>query len=268
MVNLKNVRGGVVVKKLICAIVLCLAWTQIHAVETDIIWAGGGLKVSDESNPCYYADTFVWLTQLGTMSLFSQPMITVKGGDPGFDLGIGGRQPMMNGMILGGGNIFFDYTTNNDHKRFGAGLEIYHSRFSTHLNMYLPISGSNDGQEALSGFDLTFGIPLPGAAFVSLWPGMYHYAGKDRGSMGGMSMTVQVQPIKPLYISAGGRNDTLQSGKDKNELFVKCDIVIPLARLGKDIFAFNKGDYPLDVKASMDHRVIREDFITYENKKK
>jgi hypothetical protein len=44
------------------------------------------------------------------------------------------------------------------------------------------------------------------------------------------------------------------------------EFAIPLQRLGKDLFAFNPGEYPLDVRNQMDHRVVREDFITFENK--
>jgi len=234
----------------------------------DLIWAGGGMKVSNQSNPCYFADSFVFLGQIDETSLFSQPMVTLRGEKLGFDIGIGGRQPMLSGLMLGGGNLFFDYTANHSHERFGAGLEVYHPNFSGHMNFYLPLSGEHDNEEALPGVDLTFDIPIPNAPFVSLWPGVYYYAGRDRENMGGLSMMVQVQPIKPLFISFGGRNDTLQAGKDKGELFFKVELSIPFQRLGKDMFVFNYGKYPLEVRSQMDHRVVREDFITFENKAK
>jgi hypothetical protein len=255
-------------KKLILAIIFCLAGSMLYAIEPDLIWTGGGLKVSNESNPCYYADAFVWLAQLDSTALFSQPMLTLRGGKPGLDIGFGGRQPMLNGLVVGGCNLFYDYTTNNSHKRFGTGLEVYHSNFSGHMNLYLPVSNEHKGQEALPGIDLAFGIPVPNAPFVSVWPGLYYFSGKDRENMGGMSLMLQVQPIKPLFISIGGRNDALQSGRDRSELFFKLEFAIPLQRLGKDLLAFNYGEYPLDVKSQMDHRVMREDFITIENKRR
>jgi hypothetical protein len=255
-------------KKLIFAIIFCMAGSMLYAVEPDLIWTGGGLKVSNQSNPCYYADAFVWLAQLDSMSLFSQPMLTLKGGEPGFDIGIGGRQPMLNGLVVGGCNLFYDYTTNNSHQRFGTGLEVYHPNFSGHMNLYLPVSDEKKGQEALPGIDLSFGIPIPNAPFISLWPGLYYFAGRDREDMTGMSLMLQLQPIKPLFISVGGRNDALQAGRDKSELFFKLEFAIPLQRLGKDLLAFNYGEYPLNVKSQMDHRVMREDFITFENKKR
>jgi len=39
-----------------------------------------------------------------------------------------------------------------------------------------------------------------------------------------------------------------------------------MKRLGKDLFAFDIGEYPRNINAMMDHRVVREQFITYEKK--
>jgi hypothetical protein len=202
------------------------------------------------------------------MNLFTEPMLTLKGGKPGFDLGIGGRIPVMGDRMLAGYNVFFDYTANKGHKRFGTGIELYHPNFSTHMNLYLPITSERDGQEALPGIDLTFGIPIPDASFISVWPGLYFFSGRDREDMGGMSMTVQVNPIKPLIISFGGRNDTLQSGRDSSELFAKVEVVIPMKRLGRDLLEFNPGQYPVDIRSQLDHKVVREEFITFENKRR
>jgi hypothetical protein len=77
----------------ISIVVFLLAGSTVYAEGPDFIWAGGGLKVSDDSNPCYFADAFVLLSQTGSMSVFTQPVATVRGGKPGLDLGIGGRVP-------------------------------------------------------------------------------------------------------------------------------------------------------------------------------
>lgn len=255
-------------KKLIGALIICLAATLAHAEGPDFIWAGGGLKISNNSNPCTYADSFILLGQFDTMSLFTQPMITMRGGDLGLDLGLGGRMPVESGYMLAGWNVFVDYTSDNSHKRLGTGAELYHPNFSAHMNLYLPVSDEKDYTEALPGLDLTFGIPLPNAPFVSVWPGAYYYSGKDRQDKGGISMMVQVQPIKPLTLSLGGRNDALQAGRDSSELYFKVEFTVPFDRLGKDLFAFTLGEYPLDVKTQMDHRVMREEFITFEHKRR
>jgi hypothetical protein len=253
-------------RTLIAAMIFCLAGSMAMAQEIEPIWAGGGLKLSNNSNPCYFADSFISLGQVDSMYLFSEPMITLRGGKPGIDLGVGGRLPMLNGRVLGGYNLFLDYTANKGHSRIGTGIEVYHPVFSTHFNVYLPITDEKDGQEALPGFDLTFGIPIPNASFITVWPGYYYYAGRDEGDLKGLSLTIQVNPLKPLFISIGGRNDTLQSGKSSSEMFIRAEIEIPFQRLGKDLFAANPGVYPVPIRSQMDHKVVREEFITFENK--
>lgn len=255
-------------KKFLAAVIFFLTGSMVHAAGPEFIWAGGGLKISNDSNPCYFADSFVLLAQAGSMSVFTQPVLTVRGGKPGFDLGIGGRTPLMSGQIVGGWNLFFDYTSNNSHKRVGTGLEVFHPNFSGHMNLYLPVSDESDNEEAVPGVDLNFGIPFPNAPFISLWPGFYYYAGKDREDMGGLSMVLRAQPIRPLVVSIGGRNDTLQAGRDEAELFCRVEFTVPFDRLGKDLFAFDSGTYPLDVRNRMDNRVMREEFIAFEHKKR
>jgi hypothetical protein len=262
----KNIWGGIVMRTLIASVVFCLVSTMALAAGPDLIWAGGGLKLSNNSNPCYFADSFISLGQVDSMYLFSEPMITDRGSKLGVDLGIGARLPLLNGRIIGGYNLFFDYTSNEGHKRIGTGIEIYHPLFSTHMNLYLPISNERGGEEALPGLDLTFGIPIPDAPFISVWPGYFFYSGRDESDLKGLSLAIQVNPIKPLFISFGGRSDTPQSGRDTSEMFIRMDVRIPLNRLGKDLFAFNPGEYPLSVRSQMDHKVVREEFITFENK--
>jgi hypothetical protein len=254
----------------LAAIIFCLVSTTALALDPAFIWAGGSLKLSNESNPCYVADSFFSLGMLDSQYLFSEPMPTLKSGKLGFDLGVGSRVPIMNGHVLVGYNLFFDYSGNHGHKRLGAGLEMFFSNFSGHMNLYLPISGERHEEVALSGIDLTMGIPIPQASFVSVWPGFYFYSGRDEDDMAGMSLAIRVKPLKPLTISVGGRSDTLQSGKDKNEVFAKAECVIPIQSIGKmkDLFVFDAGQYPMDVRSQMDSKVVREEFITYENKHK
>ncbi|MGC9325580.1 MAG: inverse autotransporter beta domain-containing protein [Desulfomonilia bacterium] len=225
------------------------------------------MKLSDEARPGYTAEAMVSLGSMDSMYLFTQPMITLKDAKLGVDLGFGGRLPVMSGEAIAGYNLFFDYTDDNEHKRLGAGLEIFYPTFSGHLNVYLPISDDNHGEEALPGIDLTIGIPVPNASFISFWPGFYYYSGRDEDDMSGLSLTMVVKPIQPLAISIGGRNDALQSGRDESELFIKAEVTIPFKRMGKDLFTFDKGQYPLDINAQMDQRVVREYFITYEKQR-
>lgn len=250
----------------VCAVVSIVAAGSMNAFCLDAVWAGGSHKISNNSNPCTIVDAFVLLAQVDDMSLFTQPALTLRGGEMGFDMGFGGRAPMLNGQIVGGWNLFFDYTSDNSHKRLGTGLEVFHPNLSGHVNFYLPLSDENGGEEALAGFDMTLGIPVPNAPFICLWPGFYYYSGKDREDKGGMSMAVSIQPIRPVKLTLGGRNDTLQAGRDESELYVRLDVSVPFDRLGKDLFSPYRPGYPLEVRNLMDSRVLREEFIVFERK--
>ncbi|HQO81166.1 MAG: hypothetical protein GXY28_10110 [Bacteriovoracaceae bacterium] len=255
-------------KKLFLAVFFCLFGTSLFAVSSpEVVWVGGAWRLSDESSPIFMADTFLSLGQMDSTYIFTEPLLILKSGELGLGLGAGARVPVMNGQALAGYNAFFDYTTDNYHKRLTIGGEFFYPTFSAHINAYLPFSDDHDGEEALPGIDFTVGIPIPNASFITLWPGMYYYDGKDEDDMTGLSFVVEAKPVKALSVFIGGRNDALESGRDRGELFVKFQVTIPMERLGEDLFKFEQGQYPLNVNAQLDHRVVREPFITYENKR-
>ena len=254
-------------KMLLFAVGILVFWC-LPASAADgpgVIWAGGGLRLADESAPAYLADAFVSLGQMENLYVFANPTFLIKRSEAGLDLGVGARLPVLGGQALAGYNIFLDYTTDNSHKRLGAGAEFFHRNFSSHLNLYLPFSDEHDGETAIPGIDLSFGIPVPNAPFVVVWPGAYYYKGDDRSDMKGMSLMVEVKPVRAVSVFFGGRNDAIESGRnDRGEIFAKVEVTIPMKRLGEDLFSFDKGQYPVNVNTLLDHRVVREPFITYE----
>jgi hypothetical protein len=253
-------------KRSFLTIIACLICTTVYAAMPEPIWVGGSLKLSDEAKPGYIAETLVSLGQVDSMYLFTEPMLLFKNSEFGLDLGFGVRQPILSGQAIAGYNLFLDYTTDNNHKRVGAGLEVFYPTISGHLNFYLPFSDEHGGQEALPGLDLSLGIPIPNVGFISIWPNIYYYDGKDTDNVKGIGLEIKAQPTQAISISIGGRNDTIQAGRDDSELYAKFEITIPMKRLGKDLFAFDIGEYPRNINAMMDHRVVREPFITYEKK--
>ena len=258
-------------KKIIGLLLLACSWgTALYAdVQPELIWAGGALRLADESAPAYMAETFVSLGQMDTSYIFLDPTVFVKERDLGIDLGIGTRMPVLGGRAIVGYNLFFDYTTDNYHTRLGTGAEFYYQTFSAHLNVYLPISDPHHGEEALPGIDATVGIPIPNAPFITVWPGAYYYNGNDRSDMKGFSLAVEARPVKALRLTLGGRNDAIESGRnDRGEIFFKAMVMIPMDRLGQnigDLFKFERGQYPVNVQTFLDHPVVREPFITYEH---
>jgi|GEM_PF-407655 len=253
-------------RKLFLMVISILISSISFASGPDLVWTGGSLCVSDEDNPGYLAETFVSLGNYNNAYIFTEPMLTLKSGDIGVSVGAGARMPILSGDVLAGCNAFFDYTDDNDHKRIGAGAEIYHHNFSAHTNIYLPLSDRNGREEALAGIDLTVGIPIPRASFISVWPGLYFFNGEDEDDMKGLSLIVKVQPAKAVAINIGARNDALTAGRDESEIFARIDITIPMKNLGMDLFKFAPEKYPIDTSQYMDHRVVRQNFITYEKK--
>jgi len=251
---------------LIFVAIAVLSSTASYALEPELIWAGGALRLSDESAPAYMGEAFVSLGAVDDMYLFTDPVIFIKESELGLNLGIGARTPILARQAIAGYNVFFDYTGDKSHKRLGAGAELFHSYFSAHANIYLPISDEHRGEEALPGLDLTFGIPLPNASFITLWPGVYYYNGSDRSDMKGMSFAIEVKPMKILAVTLGGRNDAIESGRNnRGEIFFKAAVTVPMERLGQDLFKFERGTYPVNVNSRLDNRVVREPFITYEH---
>ena len=254
-------------KHYLLTVCFCLMSTIAFSAGPEVIWVGGSMKVSDEVKPGYTAETFISLGQSNNMYIFTEPMILLRNGKLGLDLGFGARQPILSGEAIVGYNLFFDYTGNNNHKRVGTGFEIFHPNFSGHLNFYLPISDDHEWEEALPGVDLTFGIPIPNASFITIWPSLFYFDGRDRADLKGMGIEVRVQPVQAIALSFGGRNDTPTAGRKSSEMYAKLEVTIPMKRLGKELFTFNKGQYPAEINTYMDHRVVRESSIAYENKR-
>lgn len=249
---------------LICLAALCPA--RSLAAVPEFIWAGGGLMVSDQSSPGYMADTMISFGTYNSIVFFSDPMLTLRHEKLGISIGAGGRFPMFKGEIIGGVNGYFDYNNDHNHRRFSIGAEAYHKYGSAYFNAYFPTSGLNDGQEALPGFDLNVCIPIPNYAFITIWPGIYYYDGKNEDDLTGGSIKVKAQPIKPLEVYLGFRSDAPESGRKSNEFFAGIDITIPIREFDIDkLIKFYNPKYPIEINSQMDSRVVRERFISYEN---
>lgn len=254
-------------KRVILALAISIMSTVVYAAtEPEIIWAGGEWRLANESAPGYIAETFVYLGQLDSMYIFSDPMVILKETRFATDLGVGVRLPIPGSQVIAGYNLFLDMTTDNVQKRMGTGAEIFHPKFSAHLNIYLPTCTQHHGEEAIPGIDLTLGIPIPDAGFITVWPGIYYYGGEIQTDVGGVSLAVEVKPVKAVSIIVGGRSDALEVGRNDPEIFTKLQVTIPMRHLGKDLFKFDKGEYPINIKNQLDHRIIREPFITVEHK--
>jgi len=258
-------KGGLHMRKIwMTMLAILMMSAPCWADMPQVVWVGGGAQASDEDRPGYWADTMISLGSYNNLTLFVSPMLTLKNGKVGTDIGLGARLPIFNGQMIAGGNAFFDYTNDNNHRRVGLGAELFHPRFSGHVNAYLPLSDLNGHEEAVAGLDFNLGIPVPNAAFISIWPGVYYYNGHHENDMKGLSIAVKVQPIEILAITLGARNDTPTAGRGDSEVYARVELTVPMSMLDKNLFDFSKGAYPRNVNTQMADRVVREHFIAVE----
>jgi hypothetical protein len=256
-------------RRLILLLVLFISLnsTEAFSAMPDVVWAGGGIMASNESRPGYMADTMIYFGTYGSTVFFTNPMLTLKNEKLGISIGGGGRFALFSDEIIGGLNGYFDYNNDHNHRRFAVGAEAFHKYGECHVNAYLPTSGMNSGEEALPGFDLNVGIPVPNYAFITIWPGIYYYSGRNGKDMQGLSFKLKAQPIKPVEIYLGARNDAPESGRNDNEIFAGIDITIPISGFDIDkMLKFYNPAYPIDIKSKLDSRVVRERFISYDYK--
>jgi hypothetical protein len=245
---------------------LMLCSGNSYAAMPEFVWAGGSIMASDQSRPGYMADTMVFFGTYNSVVFFADPMLTLKHEKLGVDIGGGGRFPVFSGEVIGGLIGYFDYNNDHNHRRFSIGAEAFHKYGECHINAYFPTSGLNDGQEALTGFDIIVGIPIPKYAFLTVWPEYYYFNGKHEDTLSGFGIKLQAQPIKPLQVYLGVRNNAPESGRNDGEVVAGIDITIPISGFDlNSMWKFYNPKYPIDIKTQMDSRVVRERFITYGN---
>ena len=99
-------------------------------------------------------------------AFFNQNSLSLHDNDQTVNLGLGYRSLINNDKVMLGGNIFFDYSFDEQHQRNGAGIEAISSVFDVRGNYYDATSGIQtlgDGstEEALDGWDAQLDYHLP-----------------------------------------------------------------------------------------------------------
>ncbi|OPZ60536.1 MAG: hypothetical protein BWY87_00408 [Deltaproteobacteria bacterium ADurb.Bin510] len=230
-----------------------------------LCWVGGSLLAADETRPILTADLHAELGDFGGMRCYTQPLVSIQGQDPALSLGLGARLPVLNEQAMAGANLFFDWTGENHHRRLGLGGEFIHRDFAVSLNAYLPFSDRNGREEAIPGFDISVGVPIPGHEFLTVRPGAYYYNGRDEDDVKGLSLSIEAQPVEVLTLVVGARSDSLDNGRNEVQAFAQVRLTWPMRRLGRDIFAFKPAGFD---RPCLTQRVQRESAITVERKTK
>ncbi len=113
-------------------------------------------------------------------AFFNQNSLSLHDNDQTVNLGLGYRSLINNDKVMLGGNIFFDYSFDEQHQRNGAGIEAISSVFDVRGNYYDATSGIQtlgDGstEEALDGWDAQLDYHLPVTNDVRIFAGLFDF---------------------------------------------------------------------------------------------
>ena len=113
-------------------------------------------------------------------AFFNQNSLSLHDNDQTINFGLGYRSLINEDKIMLGGNVFLDYSFDEQHQRQGAGIEAISSVFDVRGNYYDATSGIQtlgDGstEEALDGWDARLDYHLPVASDVRIFAGLFEF---------------------------------------------------------------------------------------------
>ena len=178
-----------------------------------------GVDVEEDDGLDFFIDPFIPLYRHPNNErvLFLEPRWQFADGTQLFNLGAGVRELVLNDQWLVGGNMFYDYQTNHSHYRLGWGLEALSAFAELRSNVYLGLSqrrlveenaGGNTFEEAVNGYDLEAGIPVPYYSRMKLFGGFEWYNFEKFKNQYGWRMRVEYTPVPFVVIDGLLSNDT------------------------------------------------------------
>ena len=113
-------------------------------------------------------------------AFFNQNSLSLHDNDQTINFGLGYRSLINDDKIMLGGNVFLDYSFDEQHQRQGAGVEAISSVFDVRGNYYDATSGIQtlgDGstEEALDGWDARLDYHLPVSNDIRIFVGLFEF---------------------------------------------------------------------------------------------
>ena len=120
------------------------------------------------------------ITEKANRVFFNQNSLSIHDNDQTINFGLGYRYLINEDKLLLGGNIFLDYSFDEQHQRQGVGVEAISSVFDLRGNYYDATSGIQtlgDGstEEALDGWDARFDYHLPVSDDIRIFAGFFEF---------------------------------------------------------------------------------------------
>lgn len=178
-----------------------------------------GLNVEEDDGADWFIDPILPLYRPpeGKSLLFAEPRWQFADGTHLFNLGMGARELVLNDQWLVGANLFYDYETSHAHYRLGWGLEALSAFAELRANAYHGLSpkrlveenaGGNTYEEAVHGYDLEAGVPVPYYSRLKLYGGSYWYNFEKFKNLYGWRMRAEYTPVPFIVIDGVLSNDT------------------------------------------------------------
>lgn len=178
-----------------------------------------GMNVEEDDGPDYFSDLIIPLYRPpdDTRVLFLEPRAKLADGEWLFNLGAGLRELILNRSWLLGANMFYDYETQYSHYRLGWGLEALSSYAEARSNFYLALSQQRlveeSGsvltiEEAVDGFDVEVGAPIPYYSRLKLFGGFNWYNFEKFNNRYGWTLRAEYTPVQTVVIDGLLSNDT------------------------------------------------------------
>ena len=113
-------------------------------------------------------------------AFFNQNSLSLHDNDQTINFGLGYRSLINEDKIMLGGNVFLDYSFDEQHQRQGVGVEAISSVFDVRGNYYDATSGVQtlgDGstEEALDGWDARLDYHLPVSDDIRIFAGLFEF---------------------------------------------------------------------------------------------
>ena len=178
-----------------------------------------GIDVEEDDGAEYFLDPILPLYRHPTNEriLFLEPRWQFANGAHLFNLGTGVRQLVLDKTWLLGANMFYDYETDHSHYRLGWGLEALSHYAEARSNFYVALSQQRlveergpilTIEEAVNGFDVEVGAPIPYYSRLKLFGGLNWYNFEKFNNRYGWTLRAEYTPVPALVIDGLLGNDT------------------------------------------------------------
>ena len=185
----------------------------------------GGIDIDEDQGPRYYADIIfpLYRDPDGDRVVFMEPRLNYADSEYLLNAGWGYRQLAEDHKWLFGGNMFYDYETEYSHYRLGWGLEAISAYAELRWNYYLGLSperlveevgSTRVFEEAVDGFDVEVGMPVPYYSRLKIFGGYNWYNFKKFKNRYGWTLRAEYTPVPYIVIDGLLRNDTKPGSAD------------------------------------------------------